>query len=647
MPESPRDSTASVEVRLKMCRDIMKLRVGMVGAPPATRVRAEILARRRIAALRTVLLNRPGRTMADDVLSPATSMRVLGDVLAGLDGKSRAERVRTATYVRELNIMLSRIIDAEVNSGLPAPEGYSRSQIEQQALLIIQESGESGAVDDAIDEHLKAGDMSDLKPALSAALQASLGAKSSQQLQLEDIDPELAERRKAAVEDARVLEKEAGTAHALYMALRSMVVTLSLEEREPHLEKLAQLREEYEASYARYAERWNTGVVVLDGLVQEAFRKATEAAQRPIVEVGQRAIDDVLSASRISQEEARAWAEKVEITRAAVGRLKKIGYPVEQVRADMAEFYRFTGGRVELVKIDSKGDRRANASDIASHGKTGSVFLDSNFSKKTLWHELAHHLEADPVARRAAGQLVKRRSEDGKAYSLRSLTGNKGYRANEAAYKDGFFHPYVGKIYRDGMTEVFSMGVESFSDPLTLGRRLADDPQTLEFVAGYLKADIEPLARAFMDVRSLMEELNSETMEKEAKGAEKLVEKLAQGIRLDDDTDKSWMIDQGIERWYKGKQIGSWDGWRVIEDRVINYEAGGRKTVGYALIKTITEPDRYFPNDRVRTVRLNHTIATRDRQVLRAALAIFQKTDRFPSASEMNNVAFLLRHVDS
>lgn len=71
--------------------------------------------------------------------------------------------------------------------------------------------------------------------------------------------------------------------------------------------------------------------------------------------------------------------------------------------------------------------------------------------------------------------------------SLRSLTGNSGYRSSEAAYKDDFIDPYIGKIYTSRTTEVFSMGVQYLANPADAAMFAAKDPEMFAFVTGYLR----------------------------------------------------------------------------------------------------------------------------------------------------------------
>lgn len=219
-------------------------------------------------------------------------------------------------------------------------------------------------------------------------------------------------------------------------------------------------------------------------------------------------IAEFTNASDVGAEDALAWvSSSVVITKRAAARLKKLGYPAEQVLADAAEFYRLARGRIEKVVIDSTGDRRANAVGVMDHGTAGRVNLGSEFDKRVLWHELGHHVEADPVAASAARLFIRMRSKDGgKTHRLSKLTGHKGYRADEFAYANGFFHPYVGKVYPWGTTEVFSMGLDSFSDPYLLAHRMAVDPETFEFVTGYMRSPKTALQSLHLAMRQSLRE---------------------------------------------------------------------------------------------------------------------------------------------
>lgn len=245
---------------------------------------------------------------------------------------------------------------------------------------------------------------------------------------------------------------------------------------------------------------------------------------------GQALISACTEASPVTEEQASTWAAQQEITKQAAARLKKNGYPVDQVRADMAEFHRLTGGRLGTVKINTNGSTRANATGIHGH-ESAVINIDSNFNKRVLWHEMGHHLEADPAVLAAAKGFLKRKSDGTGLHSMQSLTGSKFYRPNEQAYRDHFFTHYVGKHYNDA-TEVMSMAVESLSDIMLLGQRMAADPDIFRLLEGVMKTPVNKLMKLVHDVRAQNADVQAEFQEAQADTREILLKTVASRVEL-------------------------------------------------------------------------------------------------------------------
>ena len=195
----------------------------------------------------------------------------------------------------------------------------------------------------------------------------------------------------------------------------------------------------------------------------------------------------VLSASPVTADQAEAWANSQEITASSKARLKKIRYPVETLKKDMAEFYRLVGGRAPKVNIVTKGHRRACA-----NSDTGTIYLDGNFSKTTLFHEMGHILENNARVKSATNQYLDKRTGGRMAppVKLSRLTGNKAYRGGEVAFEDDFFHPYVGKRYSSGVTEVFSMGMQQFATADGMAFLYEKDSELFQLILGIMKAPL-------------------------------------------------------------------------------------------------------------------------------------------------------------
>lgn len=217
-------------------------------------------------------------------------------------------------------------------------------------------------------------------------------------------------------------------------------------------------------------------------------------------ENGKRIIAAVLAASPVTQEEADKWAAEQIIDDKAKAKLKKLGYKPDDVLRDMAEYYRLSGGKASAIRLSTDGGRRANAVGIAQRKGEKIINLGSSFNKTVLFHELAHHLENDPIAKAASNGFLLKRRESQTVYRLRDLTGHNGYGHREVAYKDGFMDPYVGKVYSSGITEVFSMGVQYLATPKDAAIFAAKDPHHYELVTGYLSMPLTPAMRAKLDM---------------------------------------------------------------------------------------------------------------------------------------------------
>lgn len=195
----------------------------------------------------------------------------------------------------------------------------------------------------------------------------------------------------------------------------------------------------------------------------------------------------VLESSPVSQEAADKWFdEMVMIPKNMQINLKKRGYTPEKLKQDMTEFHRLTGGRLVRISFETKGGQRA-----AAQPTTGVVYVAGTFDKRILFHELSHVLEDDERTRAIANRFIDQRtgrSEDGKnkVVSLATLSGNPRYKRDEVAYKDSFIDPYVGKYYKGGITEVFSMGMQYFSSPESMAILCEKDHDHFNFMLGYM-----------------------------------------------------------------------------------------------------------------------------------------------------------------
>jgi hypothetical protein len=123
-----------------------------------------------------------------------------------------------------------------------------------------------------------------------------------------------------------------------------------------------------------------------------------------------------------------------------------------------------------------KGDRRANATDIGEHGKPGTIHLDTNFSKRTLWHELGHHIEADPAAKMVAGQMIRRRAKSAAPGKLRRITGNKAYGSKGNRLGERLFQPLHRQALQRRLHRSVFYGPGDFLQPGAAGPPHAQRP---------------------------------------------------------------------------------------------------------------------------------------------------------------------------
>ncbi|SEN75407.1 hypothetical protein [Nitrosomonas marina] len=350
-------------------------------------------------------------------------------------------------------------------------------------------------------------------------------------------------------------------------------------------EKYLELREEYK---------------LLDKVKYENKKARIEELKNQIAPVGEGFINTLIGASKVTREQADTWANAQVITKSAINRLKRIGYKEADIRRDMAEFYRITGGKLRQIIIDNDGSKRANARGIGSVENTA-IYPDSRFDKKVLWHEMAHHLEADPIAKAASNGFLQKRRADEKVYSLRSLTGNRGYRQSEGAYKDDFISPYIGKVYRDNTTEVWAMGIQYLSNPQDAALMLGKDPEMAALIAGYLQSDLTPGTKILQAAQNLAKDKIQAKRSYQDAQYENAIKKLSDGVEIIDDgwfdalpeIDKDMLLSYSFRRNSSAEFIGSWNGFRVFKGKFRSRKTR-RVSKGYEIIYA---PESSFLDD--------------------------------------------------
>ncbi|HEX8590638.1 hypothetical protein [Pseudomonas sp.] len=302
--------------------------------------------------------------------------------------------------------------------------------------------------------------------------------------------------------------------------------------------------------------------------------EAIEQADQAFDTQGQIVIDALMASSTVSVEEASSWASRQVIDDKAQQRLTRMGYKKADVLRDLAEFYRLTGGKSSAIRI-AAGGARANATGIETRTGEKVINLGNNFNKTVLFHELAHHLENDPIACAAANGFLIKRRESADVHPLAELSGNN-YGPEEVAYKDSFMDAYIGKVYRDGWTEVFSMGVQYLANPRDAAMFAAKDPEMLALISGYLASPVTPAMRAKLDMhKGATDAIQAKRQEMEEAYATAVAELAARAPLQADDW---WQVFQeehpdiaGLIRTYefaKGSEptyVGGYEGYRVLQ----------------------------------------------------------------------------------
>lgn len=433
-------------------------------------------------------------------------------------------------------------------------------------------------------------------------------------------DPEYAE--------ARAKYEQTGTdARAAFRALDAMIANARADG-----DDVSALLDQRRAAAEKFEAEQTAAYTRLNELHQQFY--ADRAAKHAAIfdETGGAILAKIADASPITAEQADTWAREQIIDANAKAKLKRLGYKPEDVVRDMAEFYRLTGGKASAIRIGIDGGKRANAVGISERLGEKVINLGSRFNKTVLFHELAHHLENDPIAKAASNGFLLKRREGDEVHTLRSLTGNKGYDSREIAYKDHFMDAYVGKIYRDGITEVWSMGVQYLANPKDAAIFAAKDPEMFALITGYLSMPLTPAMHAKLNMHKGAIGEKQEQKKTLEMQYERAVEFLAAKAPIEKDNwfgalDRSdpiydMLISYVLWRAKKGnpEYVGSNGNYRVFSG-VFNNRHTKRNAKGYVVVDVTTGGDqgggrRAFPE---------HEIIHSDLKTVQAIIALAQR----------------------
>jgi len=250
----------------------------------------------------------------------------------------------------------------------------------------------------------------------------------------------------------------------------------------------------YDGLNAWFKEYRSEGIFILkiaNKLMGEVNREIASAKNadiiagiNPVKEI----IADTLANSVVTPEAAQARAKNtpVKITSTRLAGT----YSIPDVRDDLATLYQLSGGNVEEITLAYKKKRAsANPYDLVLN-------VGNALTKETLWHEFGHFIEFhNKWVFEQATALLKRRyagiSDPRPIRKLADMCQSAGYGKNEVAINDGFFEPYVGRVYGTwpdvSWTEVVSMGMGCLSSDKGIAELAQKDPEHLALMLAIVK----------------------------------------------------------------------------------------------------------------------------------------------------------------
>ena len=156
------ESARTVQERLKLCHTLMSLREKINAGGPG-KIKIGVLAGRRVASIRRVLLGGGAASMADELMTPeAANARLLAELQAVKDKPPPHERVAVASYVKGIMATLSAIHHAEKQLGMSGTAAQHSPELLQALEDVLP--GDSYAptqADVVIDDFIGRGTLSD------------------------------------------------------------------------------------------------------------------------------------------------------------------------------------------------------------------------------------------------------------------------------------------------------------------------------------------------------------------------------------------------------------------------------------------------------------------------------------------------------
>lgn len=362
--------------------------------------------------------------------------------------------------------------------------------------------------------------------------------------------------------------------------------------------ELAALQERYTELVEQYRKDYEVLKDIAVAAIHSFEQEKAQKAMALLKDEGEAVLLAIMAASPVTEKQAADWAARQVVDDKAWAKLARLGYKKADLYRDLAEFYRLTGGKSSAIRISTDGGRRANAVGVMTRLDEKVINLGSRFDKTVLFHELAHHLENDPIAKAASNGFLVKRRESSTIYSLKSLTG-QNYRSDEGAYKDSFLDAYIGKVYGDGVTEVFSMGMQYLANPKDAAVLAARDPEMFALISGYLSSELTPAMHAKLNMHAgAIDDLQARRQDENEQYAQALTSLAGQvtltrdgwwdDLQARDSYMANWLADFAFIRNKPPKYLGAYGNYRVFEG-VFRNKNTSRNAKGYTVIRTPLE----------------------------------------------------------
>jgi hypothetical protein len=181
---------------------------------------------------------------------------------------------------------------------------------------------------------------------------------------------------------------------------------------------------------------------------------------------------------------------------------------VKDLKSTISDFYRMFNGRgLAGYRNGWASPGTFYISDSRAYAHVAERYIVVNpvaslRGRTTVFHEIGHIQEFQHAGLPEAltewrdSKAVEWIKDDGKyaaakganngkpIYRLSEITGNKVFKDSEMAHYDDYLNPYMGKVYNDSASEVWSMAVEHFADSISMRKLWKKHPELFEMVVG-------------------------------------------------------------------------------------------------------------------------------------------------------------------